>query len=361
MGEDRLRSHPRSTIRNWDAILRHSLTIKLKHYPVDPLRAPCNYEDSEEGSSMPERQSQHTSERGYGRYNLVWMSKTGASVHLAVMIEEAHFAGKQISLTIRDDRNVQRYITTAQITECTDLATGEILPDAYTHFRQAILEQVTRTRGGVTLANMIDSLPIEQVGPSMSDLLARAFGTWDLFVDGCRAAAREWRDAESLRATWGNDAFGVLCNDRVRDKYMFASEPQRQMPRLADYPAIEALLLIEGVGPVTAQQLVDAGDALPFEALAADYSALSYNVPSRRSGTLARETIVFTGTLAHMTRAAAQAAAESAGARVEINVTAMSSALVVGNEPSAAKLKKARTRNIRILDESQFLALIGKQ
>lgn len=80
-----------------------------------------------------------------------------------------------------------------------------------------------------------------------------------------------------------------------------------------------------------------------------------------RNETLVGKSFCFTGSLETMSRKEASVAVEAAGGLVR---TAVSSQLsyVVSNNPQlhTSKLKQAQTYNIPIIDEQQFLSLIGK-
>ena len=75
------------------------------------------------------------------------------------------------------------------------------------------------------------------------------------------------------------------------------------------------------------------------------------------TGPLSGRTYVLTGTLAAMTREAAQAAIEALGGKVTGSVSRKTTALMAGEE-AGSKLDKARTLGVPVLTEAEFQALI---
>ena len=69
--------------------------------------------------------------------------------------------------------------------------------------------------------------------------------------------------------------------------------------------------------------------------------------------------IVFTGTLARMSRNEAKALVESLGGEVGSSITSTTDYVVAG-EATGSKMEKALERGIVILDEEAFFTLTGK-
>jgi DNA ligase (NAD+) len=75
-------------------------------------------------------------------------------------------------------------------------------------------------------------------------------------------------------------------------------------------------------------------------------------------GPLSGRTYVLTGTLRTMTREAATAAIERLGGKVAGSVSRKTSAVVVGAD-AGTKADKARELGVAMLNEAEFLKLIG--
>jgi DNA ligase (NAD+) len=74
---------------------------------------------------------------------------------------------------------------------------------------------------------------------------------------------------------------------------------------------------------------------------------------------LAGQTVVLTGTLASLTREAAQEALVARGAKVSASVSKKTSFVVAGSE-AGAKLERARALGVAVLDEQQLLELLAR-
>jgi DNA ligase (NAD+) len=76
-------------------------------------------------------------------------------------------------------------------------------------------------------------------------------------------------------------------------------------------------------------------------------------------GPLTGRTYVITGTLERFSREEAAAALEGLGAKVTNSVSKKTAGLVVGEEPGASKLTKARREGVALLAEADLLELLG--
>ena len=81
--------------------------------------------------------------------------------------------------------------------------------------------------------------------------------------------------------------------------------------------------------------------------------------PTAGVSPVAGKTVVFTGTLARMTRNEAKARAESLGAKVAGSVSKKTDYVIVGAD-AGSKAKKAADLGVATLSEEDWLAMIGQ-
>ncbi len=93
--------------------------------------------------------------------------------------------------------------------------------------------------------------------------------------------------------------------------------------------------------------------------LAREVRVLDAERPASESP-IAGKTIVFTGSLEHMTRDEAKALAERLGAAVSGSVSKKTTLVVAGAE-AGSKLKKAQELGVQVLDEGAFLELVNER
>ncbi len=126
---------------------------------------------------------------------------------------------------------------------------------------------------------------------------------------------------------------------------------------------MEQLDNIDGIGATVIEALFDffrephnmeIVRALAKELRVADADKVAADSP------VSGKTVVFTGTLARLTRAAAKARAEALGAKIASSVSAKTDYVIAG-EDAGSKLKAAKELGVNILAEDEWLQLIGEK
>ena len=183
------------------------------------------------------------------------------------------------------------------------------------------LFQAIEDKRNIPLGRLIFSLGIRHVGEQASNLLAGHYGSWVAF----EAAITEAEIGQG--EVWAQ------------------------------------LISIDGVGQVLAASVVrtfqsDAERAV-VDRLIAELNVQDAQRPQTHGSPVAGLTVVFTGTLEQMTRAEAKAGAETLGAKVAGSVSAKTDLLIAGLG-AGSKAKDAERLGVKIIDEDQWLALIGR-
>lgn len=180
------------------------------------------------------------------------------------------------------------------------------------------LSRAIEARRRVPLEKFILALGIRRIGEANAKLLARHFGS----LPAWRAAMLE--------------------------------------ARIVGSEAREQLGSIQGIGPAIAQELVEFFDeprnVAVLDALADAITVEDAAAPA--TGALAGRTLVFTGTLAGMTRDEATARAEAAGAKVAKSVSRKTDYLVAGAD-AGSKAAKAAELGVEVISEERFRELAG--
>ncbi len=145
--------------------------------------------------------------------------------------------------------------------------------------------------------------------------------------------------------------------------YTSLSRFRAEMEQMADgrEEARAELLTIDGVGETVAEALCEffsePRQREAFEHICAQVQVADAQVVV--SSPIAGKTVVFTGTLATMSRDEAKAQAAALGAKVAGSVSAKTDYVVAGEE-AGSKLTKAQELDVTILSEDEWKRLIGK-
>lgn len=135
---------------------------------------------------------------------------------------------------------------------------------------------------------------------------------------------------------------------------------------LADRKDHEALLRIPGIGPKTAERLIEEFSRPDLRQLVQDLSSLGFSTEYRRTEehlpqVCAGQTWCVTGSFKHFKpRDLAMEEVKKRGGRVVGSVTGAVTHLLAGEAPGS-KLDKARSLGVRIVTEEEFLKMLGLQ
>lgn len=170
------------------------------------------------------------------------------------------------------------------------------------------------------LDRLIFALGIRHVGETTGALFARTFSTFEAFEQVAAAAGHG--DAEAVGTILGIDGIGETVAQSVAA--FFANDRNKR--------AVDDLL--------------------------AEIAPQTYVVASAADSQVAGKTVVFTGSMAKLSRAEAKAMAERLGAKVTNSVSAKTDLLVAGAD-AGSKLKKAEELGVEVINEDAWLELAG--
>ena len=123
----------------------------------------------------------------------------------------------------------------------------------------------------------------------------------------------------------------------------------------------EKLISIDGIGEAMAHDVVEffkeEHNLMIVQKLLNEVKIEEFVDNTAADTAVSGKTIVFTGTLEHLTRAEAKAKAQSLGAKVAGSVSAHTDYVVMGAD-AGSKARKAQELGIKILSEEEFLQLI---
>ena len=126
----------------------------------------------------------------------------------------------------------------------------------------------------------------------------------------------------------------------------------------------DSIVETEGIGPILAETIVDTLSEKRTRELIARLREHGLNMEQEgplpgTEGPLAGKTLVITGTLPNMSREKATEAVEAAGGKVTNSVSKKTDYLVLGADPGASKLSKAREIGTEVIEEPFLLELLG--
>jgi len=173
----------------------------------------------------------------------------------------------------------------------------------------------------IEFSRFLFSLVLRHVGENIAKIFARHFLSWSKFV-------------ESI----------AISQNKESQEYL-------------------DLVAIDGIGTTVVSSLLSAFESGSekniINRLANHLNILDEIPPDGENSFISGKTLVFTGTLEKMSRSEAKSLAENFGAKVSGSVSAKTD-LVIAGPGAGSKIKKAEELGLKVLDETEWLSLIGK-
>ena len=239
------------------------------------------------------------------------------------------------------------------------------------------LECPDQVRGRIVHMSSRRALDIERLGPKYVDQLLEAGlirHPEDVFT------LPEKRDAILALERWGERSYEKLAAELEKAKrptlarFLYglgirqvgeqtAKDLAEHFGTLAalEQASEEQLIEVEGVGPEVAASVHRFFALEGNQRFLAAARAAGVQVVGRQTGQgpLAGRVFCFTGGLAKLSRDEARAIAEELGARTTASLSKQVTHVVAG-EGAGAKLEKAKKLELEVMDEQQFLQLVGR-
>jgi len=192
----------------------------------------------------------------------------------------------------------------------------------------AKLYDAINARRKIGLARFLYALGIRHVGEVNAKRLARAYHSYQAFAAAALAAQMPRGKGDKGNQAW------------------------------------QTMVAVEGIGSIVAESVTDfyaeAHNEQVLKGLLAEVQVENEAAQVASDSPVSGKTVVFTGSLQLMSRDEAKAMADRYGAKAASSVSARTD-LVVAGEKAGSKLDKARALGIKILDEQQWLDLLGEK
>jgi DNA ligase (NAD+) len=221
-----------------------------------------------------------------------------------------------------------------------------------------------------------DQMDIEHLGPALVDQLIDA-GLVENFADIYKLEKSDLLELERMADKSAQNVIDAIEKSKHQPLYRFIAAlgirniGTQTAQILADQfgslqnlmeASLEDLQTIEQVGPVVAQSIYDyfkneSNKKIINELLAAGVKPL--HKKEKKSDKLAGKTIVVTGALQNFSRSQIEQTIKQFGGKAASSVSKNTDYVLAGADPGS-KLDKAKQLGVRVIDEKEFLKMIGK-
>lgn len=287
-----------------------------------------------------------------GSYQIEYVAADGRRMHRVIEVQEIRPCGKSVSIRALDEDGAELRCIADHIATCTALFDEKEISHPTDFFREMRLRQIEEMCRGVPLADMIDALPVDDIGPVTARELAKSFGTWDDFISSIDAALPEWKSAKTAREFFGRDFLRFLLG-QLGLATVLSVAPTPEVPSREKFPELFRVIKTHNVSAITVANLLDAAEDRDLRKFATGHNVLPYQAITQKTKLSGRK-IVFTGEMPGLSRDEARNMAELAGARVMTSVSIAIDFIVAGEKPGPEKMKMAQRLKLSVIGEAEF-------
>jgi DNA ligase (NAD+) len=221
-----------------------------------------------------------------------------------------------------------------------------------------------------------DQMDIEHLGVSLIEQLVHSGRVAD-FADLYRLTKDDLLSLERMGEKSAQNVLDAMEASKTRPLWRFVAGlgirhvGSRSAQILADcFGSLEGLMdagqeeleTTDQVGPVMAESVYryfhDPRHRAVIDQLLAAGVRPQSPVPKKAAGKLQGKAIVVTGTLKNFSRQQIEQAIREAGGKVSSSVSKKTDFVVAGEDPGS-KLEKARSLGVEVIDEEQFVRMVG--
>lgn len=264
-------------------------------------------------------------------------------------------------------KQIEAFFDAGEVVEPADIFTLEGRADALQlHAREgwgeksvANLFAAIAERRVISLPRFINAMGVRHVGEETAQLLASTYETWEAFAAAMAQLGAHVRARDAVLTGDPGVPLGDAPNDGAGDT---ASDSATDSPDA--YPGGEAwlaFLAVDGLGEAAAVALgrffTQEDTVAALDRLVAQVTIEAEDLAVAGDSAVAGKTVVFTGSMARLSRDEAKAMAQRLGAKVSGSVSAKTDYLVAG-EKAGSKLKKAESLGVAVLTEDEWFDLV---
>lgn len=262
--------------------------------------------------------------------------------------------------------------------KCPNCGTEVVRDEAYVYVRCPNPDCLGQLKERLRYFAGRDQMDIEHLGVALVEQLIES-GLVKTFADLYRVSKEDLLGLERMGEKSAQNVLNAIEASKTQPLWRFIAAlgirhvgGQSAQILAEHFGSLEAIMgasqdeleVAEQVGPIMAESVYQYFRNPRDRAVIDDLLAVGVqpqpSAPKKRTGALEGKTIVVTGTLKDFTRQQAEQAIREAGGKASGSVSKKTDFVLAGEE-AGSKLEKAQKLGVEIIDEEQFLAILGRK